>query len=182
MDEKQIKKALISHFARYQRGAGDLVYLEEVQVNGGVVRADLVEVNSMHCYEIKSGLDTLKRLHSQGSRYGKVFDKVTLVIGEGHLPKAMAMAPTWWGIVLIPSPGRKVFRRIRYGRANPRQDKSALATLLGKQEVIGVLEKYGISQGWKSKSLYVLQHKVAEMLPLSILKKEVKTCMLRRVG
>ena len=66
MHEKQIKEALTSHLDRYRRNKTPTAYLEEVQVNGGVVRADLVDVSSMHCYEIKSDLDTLKRLHSQG--------------------------------------------------------------------------------------------------------------------
>jgi hypothetical protein len=182
MYEKQIKEALTSHLDRYRRNKTTSAYLEEVQINGGLVRADLVDVRSMHCYEIKSDLDTLKRLHSQGSRYGKVFDNVTLVTSERHLARAMTMVPTWWGIMLIPAPGNCVFSRIKYGRANHNVDRYTLVTLLDKQEVLDVMDRHGKARGWKSKSLYILQQRLADMIPISCLKTEVQACLFRRIN
>jgi len=180
MREREIKLALISHLDRYRKNRNDFPYLEELQINGGEVRADLVDVRSMHCYEIKSDLDNLARLHSQGSRYGKIFDKVTLVTSERHLEKVLAMVPTWWGVMLIPQSGKKVFKRIRYARSNSRVDELSLVSVLDKQEALSVLGRTKGTRGWKSKSLYLLHQELANSIPLESLKLEVRECLSRR--
>ncbi|WP_449284417.1 sce7726 family protein [Marinobacter sp. PE14] len=180
MREREIKRALISHLDRYRKNQNDFPYLEELQINGGEVRADLVDVQSMHCYEIKSDLDTLARLHSQGSRYGKIFDKVTLVTSERHLEKALAMVPTWWGVMLIPQSGKKLFRRVRYARLNSRIDAFAIVSVLDKQEALDVLGRTKGTRGWKSKSLYILHQELANSISVESLKQEVRDCLSRR--
>jgi hypothetical protein len=180
--EQEIKRALISHLNRYRKDEFEFPYLDELKINGGEGRADLVDVCPMHCYEIKSDLDTLARLRSQGGRYGKIFDKVTLVTSERHLANVKAMVPAWWGIMLIPKPGKMVFQRVRYSRTNRRIDKNSLVSLLDKQEALAVLARYGEAHGWKSKSLYILHQKLAELIPVEPLKAEVRKCLSERQG
>ncbi len=180
MREAEIKRALKDQLET--EAGGRLPFLEEVQINAGEIRADLVQVQDMHCYEIKSAGDTLNRLIGQGSRYARVFELVTLVLAERHLKKAMPMLPTWWGVVIIPDSPAKVFQHLRRATPNVRQEAETLATLLNRDEVLAVLAEIGATRGYRSKSLYQIQNALAEMLPLPELKSQVRQRLLIRCG
>lgn len=179
MREAEIKIALTHHLAT---GLPDTAFhfLEEVALNGGEIRADLVQVADMHCYEIKSATDSLKRLVGQGSRYARAFDQVTLVTAQRHLKKALPMLPSWWGVMVVPEVGGKSFKQVRKAKPNKRHEPDVLVTLLKREEALGILEEQGITRGFKSKSLYVIQAKVVELLPLSLLKERVRQCLIER--
>jgi hypothetical protein len=179
MREAQIKLALTHHLAT---GMPDTPFhfLEEVELNGGEIRADLVQVTDMHCYEIKSATDSLKRLVGQGSRYARAFDQVTLVTAQCHLKKAMPMLPPWWGVMVVPEEEGKSFKQVRKAKPNKRHEPDVLVTLLKREEALQILEEQGITRGFKSKSLYVIQAKVAELLPLSVLKERIRQCLIER--
>ncbi|AOS40476.1 sce7726 family protein [Pseudomonas brassicacearum] len=179
MREAEIKQALTHHLAST---TDDLPgqFLEELELNGGQIRADLVHLQDMHCYEIKSDADTLKRLIGQGSRYALVFDRITLVTAERHLKKAIPMLPTWWGIMVVPENSGMAFKLIRKAKPNKRHEPRTLATLLKRDEALHLLEERGITRGFKSKSLYVIQDKIAELLPLDDLKTQVRKYLIAR--
>ncbi|WP_151703823.1 sce7726 family protein [Nitrincola alkalilacustris] len=179
MRETEIKQALTQHLGASSPGVST-VFLEELSLSGGEVRADLVRVEDMHCFEIKSAGDSLKRLVGQGSRYARVFDHITLVTAAKHLEKARPMLPAWWGIIVIPESQGKPFKQIRKARANKRHEPEVLATLLNREEALSILNDKGITRGFKSKSLYVIQAKVAEVLSLSELRINVQKCLLSR--
>ncbi|MEX6802596.1 sce7726 family protein (plasmid) [Pseudomonas aeruginosa] len=142
MREAEIKRALKDQLET--EAGGRLPFLEEVQINGGEIRADLVQVQDMHCYEIKSAGDTLNRLIGQGSRYARVFELVTLVLAERHLKKAIPMLPTWWGVVIIPGEAAQDFQHLRRATPNVRQEAETLATLLNRDEALAVLAEIGV--------------------------------------
>src|ERR1043165_6227884 len=78
----------------------DTVVIEELGIGKHAVRVDMAIVNgSMHAYEIKSDVDTLRRLSVQAEHYGKCFDQITLVVGPKHVKVARASVPKWWGLV-----------------------------------------------------------------------------------
>ncbi|HCH7782467.1 TPA: sce7726 family protein [Pseudomonas aeruginosa] len=180
MREAEIKRALKDQLEA--EAGGRLPFLEEVQINAGEIRADLVQVQDMHCYEIKSAGDTLNRLIGQGSRYARVFELVTLVLAERHLKKAMPMLPTWWGVALIPDTPAQDFQHLRRATPIVRQEAETLATLLNRNEVLAVLAEIGATRGYRSKSLYQIQNALAEMLPLPELKSQVRQRLLIRCG
>lgn len=179
MRETEIKLALTHHLAI---GMPDFPFhfLEEVELNGGEIRADLVQVMDMHCYEIKSAADSLKRLVGQGSRYARAFDQVTLVTAECHLEKAMPMLPLWWGVMVVPNETGKAFKQVRKAKPNKRHEPDVLVTLLKRDEALQILAERGIIRGFKSKSLYIVQAKVAELLTLDELKEKVRKCLIER--
>lgn len=179
MRETEIKLALTHHLAT---GMPDspFQFLEEVELNGGEIRADLVQVTDMHCYEIKSATDSLKRLIGQGSRYARAFDQVTLVTAECHLKKAMPMLPPWWGVMLVPDEAGKAFKQVRKAKPNKRHEPDVLVTLLKRDEALQILDEAGITRGYKSKSLYIILAKVAELLTLEELKVRVRQCLIER--
>lgn len=179
MRETDIKIALTHHLAAGMPNVSSH-FLEEVELNGGEIRADLVQVLDMHCYEIKSAADSLTRLVGQGSRYARAFDQVTLVTAECHLKKAMPMLPPWWGVMVVPDEAGKTFKQVRKAKPNKRHEPDVLVTLLKREEALQTLEELGITRGFKSKSLYVIQAKVAEMLSLEDLKAKVRLRLIER--
>lgn len=179
MREAEIKRALANHL-NCVRGSIPGMLLEELQLNGGEIRADVVDAYDLHCYEIKSEGDSLKRLLGQGSRYARVFDHVTLVTTERHLKKAMPMLPKWWGILLVPEDEHAVFRQVRVAKPNKGQEPEVLATLLKREECLSIMNSRGAARGWRSKSLYMLQERVADLLTLDELREVVRTYLLRR--
>ena len=179
MREAEIKLALSHHLATL-RPTDSFHFLEEVELNGGEIRADLVQVMDMHCYEIKSASDSLTRLVGQGSRYARAFDQVTLVTAECHLKKAMPMLPSWWGIMVVPDKAGQAFKQVRKAKLNKRHEPGVLVTLLKREEALQILEEQGVTRGFKSKSLYVIQAKLTELLPLEELKIKVRQRLINR--
>lgn len=170
MLELEIKKLLTSYLSA---NTNSDAFLEEVELSGGQVRADFVDAENMHCYEIKSEADSLNRLLNQGARYSRVFDKVTLVTAEKHLTKALELVPDWWGIILVSDCIDGKLVPFRAAKKNRNLDPRVLATLLKREEAIHLLTVLGLCRGWKSKSLYQLQDYISETLPFNKLKSEV---------
>lgn len=181
MREAEIKQALTSYLEETSPEHSPL-FLEELRMNGGEIRADLVRIGDMHCFEIKSEADSLSRLVAQGSRYSRAFDLITLVTAKKHLEKAIPMLPIWWGIIVIPDETGQPFKHIRKAQPNKRHVPSVLASLLNRDEALNLLTELGITRGFKSKSLYIMQAMIAETLPLDKLKKSVQDSLISRVG
>lgn len=178
MREAQIKKALAEHLLRV--GVADTnAFIEELRLHGGEIRADLVHVDQMHCYEIKSEADSLTRLIGQGSRYARFFDRVTLVMAERHVTKAMDLLPSWWGAMTLDSKTEE-FVSLREAGINIRQNSNTLASVLTKDEALQILEELGQANGRRSKSLYLLQEHIAAALPLDEIKQRIRSALLLR--
>lgn len=156
-------------------------FIEELEISGGEVRADLVHLQGdIHCYEIKSDTDTLRRLVNQGSRYSRAFDRITLVVAERHLAKALPQLPPWWGVLVITESDDNPFRQVRVAKAHRRHRREVVASLLKRDEALHVLEELGAIKGWKSKSLYLIQDYLAQLLPLEELQRHVRDSLTRR--
>lgn len=179
MREAEIKRALAHHLDCVRDSMSSMI-LEELQLNGGEIRADVVDVHDMHCYEIKSEGDSLKRLLGQGCRYARVFDHVTLVTTERHLKKAIPMLPKWWGILLVPDNEDAAFKQVRVAKPNKGHEPEVLATLLNRDECMSILEARSSLRGWRGKSLYMLQERVAELLTLDELREMVRSYLMKR--
>lgn len=150
---------------------------EELGVAHGAARIDIAVVNGiMHGYEVKSDLDTLRRLPEQMEMYNSVFDKVTLVVGSTHLVNAFKKIPEWWGVetARIDENGSVFFNKIREPHNNPQQHKVSIARLLWRHEALGILEKIGKADGVRSKPREVIYERLAESLGLEPLKKYVR--------
>jgi hypothetical protein len=86
MNDAQIRIATKQALFAQHLGEPDTVIFEELGVQHGLSRIDLAVVNGeLHGFEFKSDKDTLARLPEQAESYGRVFDRVTLVVGESHL-------------------------------------------------------------------------------------------------
>lgn len=180
MREIEIKRALTRHLtSAYPLCPG--AFIEELEINGGEVRADLVHLQAdIHCYEIKSDTDTLRRLVNQGSRYSRAFDRITLVVAERHLAKALPQLPLWWGVLVITESADSPFRQVRAAKPHQQHRPEVIASLLKRDEALHVLEELGAIKGWKSKSLYLIQDHLAQLLSLEELRRHVRDSLTRR--
>ncbi len=154
MRDMDIRSALrATVLARHVRDPDTLV-IDELGLERGVVRVDIAVVNGrLHGYEIKSDADTLERLPAQVTGYGRVLDRVTLVVGSRHASAAQRLVPDWWGVYVAHEAvnGQVHFRPARRERANPGLDLEAVAALLWRDEALALLQARGRARGLVSK-------------------------------
>jgi hypothetical protein len=119
--------------------------VEEFWLPRSNVRADVVTVGAeLHAYEIKSSVDTLKRLPRQVEAYGQLFDRCTAVLADPHVDAAIAILPDVWGVLQATS-GKcgMTLHSIRTSRANPDVDQELLVRLLWREEAHAALVELG---------------------------------------
>lgn len=151
--DAEIRSALrLSLLAKHVEDV-DTVIINELGLCRGRVRVDVAVVNgTLHGYEIKSDRDSLRRLGGQIEFYGKILDRVTLVVGRRHLARAIEMVPIWWGIVQIQVCATSLrFKTLRRSRKNPRRDPRSLVELLWLDDAVALLEERGAAKGIRGK-------------------------------
>lgn len=167
-------KLLVEH--KLQR---ETVIIDELGINHGGSRVDLAVVNGViHGFELKSDRDTLVRLPEQVQAFSRIFDLVTLVVGERHLRRAVDLVPDWWGIrVARMKSARLSFHDLKLPMTNPSPDPAAIVTLLWRTEALGFLEELGVAQGLRSKSRADIYQKLIEMTDACDLSRRVRHCL-----
>lgn len=164
--------------------ADDSRIVEEMGIWSGSVRIDIAVINGeLHGFELKSERDTLARLESQAELYSQVFDRMTLVTAKRHLDKAVAKIPSWWGITTAQFEGERiVLTSFQDAARNPKVDPLQLARLLWRPEALAILERRGLSRGYKSRTADVIAARLTEVLSLSELSAEVRETLKDRAG
>lgn len=156
MNDRDIRTVLKEELIRRYAKDEDTLVLDELGIRHGAARVDLVVVNhQLHGYEIKSDLDSLRRLPDQIKAYNSVMDRVTLVVGYRHAYDALRMVPEWWGVRLaeMKKPnGTVVLSDARSARDNPEVDLNAVTALLWRNEALALLEEIGAASGLRSKA------------------------------
>ncbi|MFB2760628.1 sce7726 family protein [Shewanella xiamenensis] len=136
MYDKDIRQALKQFLLG--RKPAPLKIIDELKVNNGLARADLVAAyKTLHCFEIKSDKDTVARLGNQIDNYDLCFEKVTLVTTEKLLSSAKDILPEHWGIMLAIKQNDNVcFRYQRKATRNPNFSADIALLSLWKDELI----------------------------------------------
>jgi hypothetical protein len=118
------------------------VHIDELPT--GTTRADVVHITEhfMHGYEVKGDGDTLQRVANQLRCYGEVYDFVTFVVTEKHLPKLLPLLPEWVGILVATAGGLRTHRAARY---NATVAPAPMARLLLLEEVKQFLLARGLT-------------------------------------
>ena len=153
LDDPIIRSALRSKLLLDHSNDHGAVLLEELGLCRGRVRVDLAVVNGqMHGYEIKSDCDRLSRLDVQAEIYTKVFDRVTLVVGDRHLEQGMVAVPAWWGVLHARHSASGLrFNSVRRSKKNPNRDPRSLVELLWLDDAIRLLEEHaGSWNAWQT--------------------------------
>jgi hypothetical protein len=113
--------------------------------------------------------------------YGRVFDYLHLVVGKRHAEDAEKLLPTWWGIRIAVAEGQQIkLLPHRPPSLNPSPDPYLIAELLTKEEALGVLNKIGLTGGWRSKPVRFIHKWLAAELPLNDLKDQVRAVLKQR--
>ena len=183
MRDSDVRTALHAKVFAEHHDQLDTLVLNELAVWYGTARVDIAVVNGrLHGFEIKSDRDTLERLEGQVEVYGKVFDRVTLVVGNRHRERAMERVPEWWGIKLAEQGARQAvhFSELRAPTTNPRIEPVAVAALLWCEELEAILASRNALRGFRGKSRDLLTRRLAEVLPLKDLRAEVRAQLKAR--
>lgn len=153
MRDADVRKAVKAQLDALHKGDPTTRVVEEMGIWSGTVRVDIAVINGeLNGFELKSDSDTLDRLPNQVEIYGKVFDRMTLVVGGRHYEKALSRIPDWWGcIVATMESGQVSLNTRRKAKRNPSPDPDILVQLLWKNEALAVLDKYGFAEGWRNK-------------------------------
>jgi hypothetical protein len=180
MDVRAALRATV--LARHVRDPGTLV-IDELGLESGTVRVDIAVVNGrLHGYEIKSDADTLERLPAQVEGYGRVLDRVTLVVGSRHASAASRLVPDWWGVCVAQedASGTIAFRTARRERTNPDLNLEAVASLLWRDEALALLQARGRARGLVSKPRRDLYRALVATLAPTVLRRCVRDALKSR--
>jgi hypothetical protein len=143
-------------------------------------RADVAVIGAeLEGFEIKAERDTLKRLPSQVTAYGRVFDRCTVVLAERHLDDALDLVPEWWGVVLIVPSSIPVFVAARPAQPNECVDPELLVRLLWKDEVRAALSTFGVEPDRRASRSALWRQLVGHADP-DALKRAVRLALLAR--
>ena len=182
MEEFEIRDTLLRHLKESSPAAA--VIQEEFRIEGGRARIDISVIGSgLVGYEIKSDKDSFARFSNQIHAYNRVFDQIYLVCGPTHARTAEEVIPSWWGLLVAErGPGGEIMLNMSRNAAfNPKQDPFSLASLLWKDEAMGILasEKRDIP---KRASSHALWENIATSIPVENIKRAVAKTLLKRQG
>jgi hypothetical protein len=183
MNDIDIRSALKLKFAHCYGHDPETLLLEELGLRHGAIRVDLALVNGqLHGFELKSDRDRLDRLPRQSATYNKVFDRMTLVVGQRHADRAVRMIPEWWGVELARknANGAIEFTTSRGALENPAPDPLSIAKLLWREEALGVLIELGQAKGLFSKPRAHIHSRLAEVCEIQLLRFRVRDRLRNR--
>jgi len=175
--DQDIRKALHGKLLAEHHSDPDTLVVDELGLWYGTARVDVAVVNGrLHGFEIKSDRDTLERLEGQSKVYCNVLDRVTMVVGVCHLEETKGRVPDWWGIKVARQGARHAvhFEDVRAPRTNPSIDPVAVAAMLWCEELTEILAQLAAIKGYRGKSRDVLSRRLAEVMPLTDLRAEVR--------
>lgn len=158
--------------------------VEEMGIWSGSVRIDVAVINGeLSGFELKSDRDTLERLPLQADLYSRVFDRVTLVVGERHAEQALGIIPEWWGVMVATQNGPEVdLSSSRDANINPDPDPYLVAQLLWKDEALTILDKFDLAKGWRSKRIKEIHRRLSAELEFDELTFQVREKLKKREG
>ena len=147
----------------------------------GTTRADVVHITEhfMHGYEVKGDGDTLQRVANQLRCYGEVYDFVTFIVTEKHLPKLLPLLPEWVGILIASENGLSTHRAAGY---NATVERAPLSRLLLLDEVKQYLLARGLT-GVSTLRSREISHflRTTQLVPLSGLAQYVRERLIARL-
>lgn len=153
MNDQQIRASFHYKWLSKHHGDSKTMVVNELGLNHGKSRADIAIINGrLIGYEIKSDLDSLRRLNEQIVSYNAVFDRAYLIATPRHLKDVEAILPEWWGVISASEGQRGAvhFKNVRSSKMNSNVDNYAVAKLLWRNEAQEILSTLGV-QGKQSR-------------------------------
>lgn len=173
----EIRDAVVGHLKELHPDPSETLIRCELGLCLGETRVDVAAVNGqISGWEIKSPQDRLSRLPRQAILYSRVLDEAVIVAAGRHIHKVESLVPKWWGIVWAePSEsGEAVLTYKRRPKQNKDIDPFAVAQLLWRDETYQILKCHGLHSGLAKATRWRLWQELADGLPISLLKSEVR--------
>ena len=185
MRDRDVRHAVVKKILNEHISNPRVLVVHELGLQHGACRVDIAVVNGfLHGFEIKSDADTLLRLPAQIDAYSKALDRASLIVGERHLNSAETLLPDWWGIKVAVRGTRGAVNILTYRGIANNPDVSAfhVAHLLWRDEVLAILSKYERSSNLQRANRKDLYRRLAEVVPFSDLRREIREVLRTRVG
>jgi len=126
---------------KYNIGKDDGILTE---VKSGTNIADLVYLNgTSKVYEIKTEIDTNKRLLGQIKSYSKLFKEVTVVTYQDNVEKVLSIIPEYVGVMVLVRNGEFEIVREAIEHTDDLDRESMFKTLRRKEYESVVLSRFG---------------------------------------
>lgn len=114
------------------------------EVKSGTNIADLVYLNgTSKVYEIKTEIDSNKRLLGQIKSYSKLFKEVTVVTYQNNVEKVLSLIPEYVGVMVLVRNGEFKIVREALEYTNELDKESMFKTLRRKEYESVVMSKFG---------------------------------------
>lgn len=185
MNDPQIREAFHHKVLRSFHNSLTTLVVDELGLEHGKCRADIAVINGhLMGYEIKSDVDSLKRLAFQIEIYNTVFDLSSLVLTERHLSDVMRIIPDWWGVILARENDKKIiyFEHLRSPIQNTFTKDYSVLQLLWRDEAQQVLMELGIRGAQLRKSRAYLYKDIITLLEPTVLRYTVREYLKKRKG
>lgn len=182
MRDPDIREALVKHIARGHTNYDTLIR-HEMGILQGQNRVDLVRVNgSLDGWEIKSDVDSLRRLDRQVEAFSQVLDRGTVVTTQKHLRPVLEALPEWWGVSEASRTRTGTIRidSVRRPRKSPVLDAMATAQLLWREEALEALRARGLALGLSKVARWTLWDTLARELTSRELRQVVRDALRAR--
>ena len=164
-NQEKIKTLLIDKIIKDNKKLNNYIICSEVPFLSGKRWADLIIIkkNNIIAYEIKSDLDSLKRLPEQMKDYSNTFDKVYLVLSK----KFKKIPSISQNIGLLRFENEKLFKE-RVAQTQKKLKKENLSYFLWKQD----LQKYIINKDEgeinKLRNIFINKYKTEQIKKIAI--------------
>lgn len=177
--DADIRSSLKSRLRQIDAAA---LVVDEWSVGSSTI-ADVATVNGcLSGFEIKSDVDSLRRLERQVVGYEAVFDFSTAVVAERHLRDIRKALPVRWGISVARHYGEEIeVEPLRRPKRNSRTDSRARVRLLRRAEIALILRRHGVPVDRRDLVIQ-LWAKVLERLSPREIGDEVLAALKRRPG
>ena len=172
----------LDNWLRQKHAEEEACVIHELRIPRPSARIDIALVNGSLCgYEIKSDVDSLRRLRRQSHSFGHIFDRMFVVTTKRHLAEVRRSIPAWWGIMSpVLSGERTEFRPVRKGRRNPKVHVASVLHILTRAELLDILrniDPHGASTKLKRSELVDL---ICAGTSARAVKGEIRSALKRR--
>lgn len=158
LSDPMIRRAVWERLRRRLSSRHPAIVLNEFPIQFGVSIADIAVVNGrLEGFEIKSDVDSVRRLKDQVTSYGHVFDRVTIVTTERHRARVENLVPQWWGLMVASGEPVRL-QTLRRPKLNRSIEPKVVLNLLLRDELTAIARSVGCrGYGLDTKSELILR-------------------------
>lgn len=163
LNDKEIREILFDY---YESTGKRLRFFEELNIGKSRADAVLIMEDKLIGFEIKSDVDSLKRLPEQIKNYTKYCNQNYLVVGTYFVDKVQDILPETWGIYSCRQLEESCeLVCIRQAQPNQKVKIKNQLSLLWRNELIHIVKKYklgGVTKRNRKKLAELIIEKLAE--------------------